>query len=384
MLRKYIVQMPKLICSGENSLERIPELVAAAEMVAVLTDPGVAGAGLLKLPLAQLQAAGKRVIVIDDLAAEPTYTQVQSVADRFRQSGADYIIAVGGGSVMDAAKLTSILASGRYRVQDLLDNPAVARKSVPTLMIPTTAGTGSEATPNAIVVVPEKELKVGIVSGEMVADYVILDERMTSKLPGKIAASTGADALCHAIECWTSRKANPFSDMFALEALDLILNNILQACDGSDDTTARRNMQLASFYAGVAITASGTTAVHALSYPLGGKYHIPHGVSNAILLVPVMDFNEPACRERLAQAYERCCHGADKARTTQEKSVLLLHRIKEIIKKLDIPTSMRELGVPREDLDGLVAAGMEVTRLLENNMRTVTPEDAKQIYMQVM
>ena len=113
MLRKYTLQMPKLICSGENSLERIPELVAAAEMVAVLTDPGVAGAGLLKLPLAQLQAAGKRVIVIDDLAAEPTYTQVQSVADRFRQSGADYIIAVGGGSVMDAAKLTSILASGR-------------------------------------------------------------------------------------------------------------------------------------------------------------------------------------------------------------------------------------------------------------------------------
>lgn len=175
--------------------------------------------------LAQIRATGKPVVVIDDLAAEPSYMQAQRTADQFRHSGADCIVAVGGGSVMDAAKLASILATDQYNIRDILDNCALARKTVPTVMIPTTAGTGSEATPNAIVVVPEKEQKVGIVSAEMVADYVILDERMISRLPRKIAASTGVDALCHAIECWTSRKANPFSDMFALEALDLILNN---------------------------------------------------------------------------------------------------------------------------------------------------------------
>lgn len=384
MLTKYVLQMPKLIYGGENGLEQLPELIKDAKKVAVLTDPGIAGTGLLEIPLAQIRAADKPVVVIDDLAAEPSYMQVQCTADQFRRSGADCIIAVGGGSVMDTAKLTSILATNRYNIRDVLDNSALAQKNVPTVMIPTTAGTGSEATPNAIVVVPEKELKVGIVSKEMVADYVILDERMVSRLPRKIAASTGVDALCHAIECWTSRKANPFSDMFALEALDLILNNIVHACNAPDAAEARRNMQTASFYAGVAITASGTTAVHALSYPLGGRYHIAHGVSNAVLLTPVMRFNEPVCRERLALAYDRCFHNADRTLNEREKSSCMLRRIEEIVAQLDIPTSIREFGVQREDLDRLVTAGMDVTRLLKNNMREITAEDARQIYLQVM
>lgn len=384
MLTKYVLQMPKLVYGGENSLERLPDLVKDAEKVAVLTDQGIAGTGLLEIPLAQIRAAGKPVVVIDDLAAEPSYMQAQRTADQFRHSGADCIVAVGGGSVMDAAKLASILATDQYNIRDILDNCALARKTVPTVMIPTTAGTGSEATPNAIVVVPEKEQKVGIVSAEMVADYVILDERMISRLPRKIAASTGVDALCHAIECWTSRKANPFSDMFALEALDLILNNIVHACNEPDAAEARRNMQTASFYAGVAITASGTTAVHALSYPLGGKYHIAHGVSNAILLAPVMRFNEPVCRARLSIAYDRCFNHADKTLPEAEKSSCMLNRIEEIVTQLDIPTSIKEFGVQREDLDGLVATGMDVTRLLKNNIREVTAEDARQIYLQVM
>ena len=143
-------------------------------------------------------------------------------------------------------------------------------------------------------------------------------------------------------------------------------------------------MQLASFYAGVAITASGTTAVHALSYPLGGKYHIAHGVSNAILLVPVMKFNEPACQEKFSQAYDRCVHGESLDKTTAEKSAFMIDWMEGIVKHLDIPTSLREFGVPAEDIDVLVTAGMDVQRLLVNNMREVTPEDARAIYEQVM
>lgn len=384
MLTPYTLQMPKLIYGGEHALEQMSSILKPVKKAAFFTDKGIVNAGLLALPVEQVKKSGKDFVIFDELVPEPTYEQVQAVVDAFRASGADFIIAVGGGSVMDTAKLASVLAAGGYKVRDLLDHPDIARKEVRTLMIPTTAGTGSEATPNAIVAVPEKELKVGIVNGEMVADYVILDAEMIRNLPQKIAAATGVDALCHAVECYTSRRANPFSDLFALEALDLILNHIEQACSDKDDMNGKNCMQRASFYAGAAITASGTTAVHALSYPLGGKYHIAHGVSNAILLMPVMRFNEPACRERYAKIYDRCVHGEKTCTTVPEKSAYVLEWMERIVKRLEIPVSLREFGVPAEDLDALTASGMEVTRLLVNNMREVRPEDARNIYKEVL
>ena len=143
-------------------------------------------------------------------------------------------------------------------------------------------------------------------------------------------------------------------------------------------------MQIAAYYGGLAITASGTTAVHALSYPLGGKYHIAHGVSNAILLVPVMKFNEPFCRERFAQVYDRCCHDGSALTTVEEKSAWVINRLDAIVRHLDIPTSLKSFGVPESDLEGLVESGMQVQRLLVNNMRPVTPEDARAIYEQIL
>jgi alcohol dehydrogenase class IV len=218
----------------------------------------------------------------------------------------------------------------------------------------------------------------------MIADYVILDAVMIKNLPRSIAAATGIDALCHAIECFTSNKANPFSDIFAMEALDLILNNIMPACDSKDAMEAKQNMQIASFYAGIAITASGTTAVHALSYPLGGKYHIAHGVSNAILLVPVMRFNEPACREKFVTVYDRCIHENKDCTTAEEKSAYILALLDKIVKHLDIPTSLSSFKVPASDLETLVEAGMQVTRLLVNNMKEVGPDDARAIYREIL
>ena len=386
MLTKYNLKMPREIFSGEDALENLKTILLAngVKKAAVFTDKGIQSAGLLDFPMDRIRAAGVESVILDDLPPEPTYSQVQALADAYTASGADFIIAVGGGSVMDTAKLSSILSTVEYTMQDLLDTPSLGRKHVKTLMIPTTAGTGAEATPNAIVAVPEKELKVGIVNGQMVADYVILDAVMIKKLPRKIAAATGVDALCHAIECWTSNKSNPFSDLFAMEALDLILNHIEPACDDSEAMDAKNKMQIASFLAGVAIAASGTTAVHALSYPLGGKYHIAHGVSNAILLVPVMKFNEPVCREKFAQAYDRCVHGAHTCETAEKKSAYMIQWMEEIVKHLEIPASLKEFGVPTEDLEDLVKSGMEVTRLLANNMREVTPDDARSIYWQIL
>lgn len=384
MLSKYVLQMPKFTYAGDDSLEKIREIIADCRKIAVFTDKGIAGAGLLDLVLDQIRAAGKDYVVFDDLATEPSYLQVQANVDEFKASGADFIIAVGGGSVMDAAKLASILATDEYKVKDLLDNPRLAKKVIPSMMIPTTAGTGAEVTFNAIVAVPEKEVKIGIVNPEMTTDYIILDAKMIRNLPRKIAASTGVDALCHAVECFTCKKANPFSDLFALEAADLIFNNIEKACDDKDAMEEKQAMQLAAFYAGEAIVCSGTTAVHGLSYPLGGKYHIAHGVSNAMLLVPVMKFNEPAIRGRLAAIYDRAVHGAKNCETEESKSSYMIEWMEKIVKHLDIPTSLEQFNVPKEDLDWLVSAGMEQQRLLSNNVREVRPEDARNIYLSVM
>lgn len=384
MLNRYVLKMPHAVYSGENALDNITSIIRNdVTKIAVFSDQGIIGAGLLELPLKKLKETGKEYLIFDNLAAEPTYTQVQEVIDEFKKSGADFIMAVGGGSVMDTAKLASVLATDDYGVKELLDNPGMARKCVKTLMIPTTAGTGAEATPNAIVAVPEKELKVGIVNDHMIADYVILDAVMIQRLPRKIAASTGVDALCHAIECFTSNKKNPFSDLYALQAFEMIMKNIEKACDDPEALEEKNKMLLASFYAGVAITASGTTAVHALSYPLGGKYHIPHGVSNAILLTPVMKFNEPVCRELFAEVYDRLALDAG-AETEEEKSAWIVSRMEEIVKHLNIPTSLKEFGIGDEDLETLVAAGMEVQRLLVNNRKTVTAEDARRLYLEIM
>ncbi|MBS7180870.1 MAG: iron-containing alcohol dehydrogenase [Enterococcus gallinarum] len=385
MLTDYSLKMPKNIQAGEHALEQLKEIISSGvHKIVIFTDKGLLDLGLVDLPIQIIEKAGIDYTVLADIPAEPNYHEAQAVIDAFKKEAADLVIAVGGGSVMDVAKLASILATDDYTVKDLLDNPLLAKKQVPSLMIPSTAGTGAEATPNAIVGVPERDLKIGIVNPEMIADFVLLDGRMIKNLPKPIAAATGVDALCHAIECFTSAKANPISDTFALEALDLIMNNIIEACTNPEALTAKRNMLLGSFYAGVAITASGTTAVHALSYPLGGKYHIAHGVSNAILLTPVMKFNEPAIKDLLAVAYDRVIKEGHQDWSVDEKSAYMISQLDEIVKVLEIPTSLKTFNVPEEDLDGLVAVGMEVTRLLVNNKREVTPEDARAIYLQIL
>jgi len=387
MLTKYSLKMPREVYSGENALENIKPILQknGVKKVAVFTGKDIMKAGLMDYPLEMIKEAGAEIVMFDDMPREPSYIQVQEIIDRFKVLGCDFIVACGGGSVQDAAKLASILVTDEYGVKELLDDPKRARKCIKSLMIPTTAGTGAEATPNAIVGVPEKQVKIGIVNEEMIVDYVILDAVMIRNLPRKIAAATGVDALAHAIECFTGNKANPFSDVFALRALDMILNNIMDACNDPDAMEAKNQMMIAAFLAGVAITSSGTTAVHALSYPLGGKYHIPHGDSNAILLAPVMKFNEPFCRSRLAAAYDQCVHGEKTCVTEEEKSAYIINWLADIVKGLDIPTSLsRAYGVPAEDIDFLVKAGMEQQRLLTNNMRPVTAEDARRLYEEIL
>ncbi|MFC2646894.1 MAG: iron-containing alcohol dehydrogenase [Coriobacteriaceae bacterium] len=386
VLDQYSLKLPHAVYSGKDSLNRIPEVLKNADThkVTAFTDKSIRSHGLFDLVEKQIKATGVELEVFDDLTPEPTYMAAQETVDEFKKTGADFIIACGGGSVMDAAKLASVLCTDEYGVKDLLSDPGRARKCAHLLAIPTTAGTGAECTPNAIVAVPEKETKIGIVNDNMVPDDVILDAEMIHNLPRKIAASTGIDAMAHCIECYTSKKANPFSDTFALEGFDIVMNNIVEACNNPDALDAKNKMQIAAFYGGIAITASGTTSVHGLAYPLGGKYHMAHGVSIAMMLAPCMEFNEPVCRSRFAQAWDRAYHGDKVLKTEEEKSKALVKWMDDIVKDLDIPTDLKEFGVKPEDLDGLVKAGMEQQRLLINNMREVTAEDARAIYERLL
>ncbi|MGG0593362.1 iron-containing alcohol dehydrogenase [Priestia megaterium] len=385
MLNQYSLKMPTNVFAGPDAMQNLDTIIKdGVKKITIFTGNEIFKLGLLDEVISIIEKNNIEYEILSDIPTEPSYTEAQKVIDQFKALNSDFIIGVGGGSVMDIAKLASVLSTDDYTVKDLLENPLLAKKQVSSLMIPTTAGTGSEATPNSIVGVPEKNLKVGIVNGELIADHVILESNMIKNLPKSIAAATGIDALAHAMECFTSKKANPISDTFALEALDLILNNIIEACTNPDALEAKRKMLLGSFYAGVAITSSGTTAVHALSYPLGGKYHIAHGVSNAILLTPVMKFNEPVIKELLAKAYDRVVKETNEELTVNEKSKYIIHLLENIVETLEIPTSLKAFNVPKEDLEALVEAGMEVQRLLVNNMREVTPDDARKIYLEIM
>lgn len=375
-------RMPNLVMGGSapQALKEILEQGGFGR-VFLVTDKGVRGAGLTQPLEDTIQAAGCQLTVQDEIAPEPSYLQAQQVVDQAQQ--ADLVVGVGGGSAMDTAKLVSLLAGGETKVYDLLKDPACATKRVPSLMVPTTCGTGAEATCNAIVAVPEDKIKVGIVNQAMIPDYVILDPEMIRHLPPRIVAATGVDALAHAVECFTSNKANPFSDAYARYAAKLIFENIERAYRDEGDMAAKNAMLVGAFYGGAAITASGTTAVHALSYPLGGAFHIAHGVSNAILFAPVMAFNLDAIQDRLAQLCDLIAPQLCGA-SLGEKAGYVVERIGQIVKNVDIPTSLTAFGVTMEHLDFLTESAFGVKRLLNNNLKPLTREDIRGIYLRVM
>lgn len=382
---EYQIKIPSCIYGGENCIQNVQQILKTEQVknVLVFTDKGICATGLLDILTNILDSMPITYAVMDDLVAEPSYQDVERVIQEAEQFQGDFVIALGGGSVMDAAKLCSVLKGAAYTVKDLLQNPDIATKQIKSLMIPTTCGTGSEATCNAIVAIPQEQSKKGIVNQNMIPDYVILDAQMIRNLPKSIVAATGVDALAHAVECFTSKKATPFSDTYALASAKLIFHNIKQAYKNPEDMNAKNNMLLGAFYGGVAITGSGTTAVHALSYPLGGKYHIAHGVSNAILFAHIMKLNQDACAERLAEMSD-VVFPENANQSIQKKAENIIEEIAEIVRVTEIPTDLSTFGVKMEDLDFLVDAGSKQQRLLVNNKKELSLDDIRNIYLKVL
>jgi alcohol dehydrogenase class IV len=383
MTKMFQMGLPRRVIAGEGATSEILNIVEESGLnnILLLADGGAYKAG----SIAKIEEMLSRfnVTLLNDSPPEPEYKQVLETYNRMKDNNIEMIVAVGGGSIMDTAKILSVISTNPEYAKDLLNPNLIKKRGLLTIFVPTSAGTGSEATQNSIVVVPEKELKVGLVNSNFIPDYVILDAEMTIKLPPSVTAATGVDAFCHAIECYISKKANPFSDMYALKAINLISKNLRKAYTDGSDVSARENMLLAAFYGGLCIASSSTVAVHALSYPLGGKYRIPHGVSNAILLPFIMEYNADHVLDKfrdVAIAMEINIEN----RSKEEIGKLVVEEIFNLTKDLNIPNSLKEYGITSEDLDGLVEAAAGVTRLLDNNPKIMSKEDIRNIYMRLM
>ena len=346
--------------------------------VCLVTDHYLHTCGVLDQALASMAAAGWQVQVIDDVVADPPEHVVLEAARQARAVGADLVVGLGGGSSMDVAKLLAVLLGSDQPLADMYGIGKVTGGRLPLVQIPTTAGTGSEVTPVSIVTTGETT-KSGVVSPTLYADLAILDATLTLGLPSRSTAATGIDAMVHAIEAYTSKKLkNPISDMLAIKALQLLSTNILTACRDGQNLAAREAMLLGAMLAGQAFANAPVAAVHALAYPIGGIFHVPHGLSNALVLPHVLRFNAAAAAPLYAQLAEVMvpgCAGSDEART-----ITLISTLEDIAEATGIERQLRQVGVQESDLRRMAQDAMKQTRLLGNNPREVDEDDAYDIY----
>ncbi|WNN45141.1 MULTISPECIES: iron-containing alcohol dehydrogenase [Winslowiella] len=368
------------VISGYQALNDISYLLEDKQNVLLVTDKNIVAIPAVQSIITRVKAQVAQLIIIDSVPPEPSQHDVAAIVAPLDAVSIDMVVGIGGGSVLDVAKLLSVLCiENAPTLQELLAGEKPQTRT-PTLLIPTTAGTGSEATPNAILAIPEKETKVGIISPVMLPDFVALLPELTTSMPAHIASSTGIDALCHLIECFTATVSNPVSDNYALIGMKKLFTSLEATVAQPENLRARLDMLWASYYGGAAIAHAGTHLVHAMSYPLGGKYHIPHGVANAILLAPCMRFVRPAAVSKFAQAYD-LLPDADPALSEEEKSHALVDYFVALVKRLKLPASLDELGINADHLPYLVEAALDVQRLMKNVPTAVSADDVRNIYL---
>jgi alcohol dehydrogenase len=359
---------------GEVLAERFP----GVRRPLIVTDAGFLRTGLLDLPKLSLEQEGMRATVFSDVVADPPEAVVLAAVDTARRTEADLVIGFGGGSSMDVAKLVAVLAPSPQQLTEIYGIGKVEGKRLPLVQLPTTAGTGSEVT-NIAIVTTGATTKTGVVAPQLYADLAVLDAGLTLGLPPAVTAATGIDAMVHAIEAYTSKhKKNPLSDAFAREALRLLSRNLIRACEHGQDLQARQAMLLGACLAGQAFSNAPVAAVHALAYPIGGIFHVAHGLSNSLVLPHVLRFNMPeaaALYAELAAIVVPHASGSEEARTEA-----LVAAMQQTAKITGIETTLRQVGIQESDLDRLASEAMLQTRLLGNNPRTLTQADAYAIY----
>jgi len=367
-----------------GAAQKIAGLVSGfgARRVLFVTDKGVRGAGLTRAAEASLAEAAE-LTVFEDVVADPPAQVVEAAVALAQEKQVEAVVSIGGGSALDTAKLVAYLARSDDRLDAIYGVGLAKGPRLPLLLAPTTAGTGSEVTPIAIVTTPTTEKK-GVVSPKLLPDWAILDPDLTLGLPPPVTAATGIDAMVHAIEAYTSRhKKNPISDQLARQALALLSANIREACRNGSDREARGAMLLGSMLAGMAFANAPVAAVHALAYPIGAIFHVPHGLSNALVLMGVLRFNLPEAQGLYAELAPVLDPGTQSL-PTPERAQAFVDALASICRDCGVPASLAEVGVSEADLPRLAEDAMKQTRLLVNNPREVTYRDAYAIYSEAL
>lgn len=369
---------------GAGTSEQIGDMVATMGIsrVLIVTDAGIIQFGLLDKAILSLNAHNIEYSVYADVVADPPESVVMDAVAKAQVFECDAVIGFGGGSSMDVAKLLAVLINGEQSLSEIYGVDQVTGGRLPLIQVPTTAGTGSEATMVSIITTGETT-KAGVVSRTLLADKIILDASLTIGLPAHVTAATGIDAMVHAIEAYTSKRLkNPLSDMLAREALRLLAANIVTAVKQGDDLEARGAMLLGAMLAGQAFANAPVAAVHALAYPLGGNYHIPHGLSNSLVLPFVLRFNAPAAAELYAEIAPLIMPGKVLPDDPVAVTELLADYFLSLAVDLGLQTTLREMDIPEDDLPKLAKESMLQQRLLINNPREVGMDDSLAIYRQ--
>ena len=377
----FTFQTTKSVICEPGSAARIGELAKGlgCSKVAFVTDAGILERGLAQGALESLKGQGVEVWVFSDVVADPPEQMILAAVEEARRQGIDGVVSVGGGSSMDTAKLIAVLTGSRQALPDIYGVGLVTGGRLPLILAPTTAGTGSEVTPISIVTTGAAEKK-GVVSPQLLPDWAVLDASLTTGLPAAVTAATGIDAMVHAIEAYTSRhKKNPLSDCLAREALRLLSANIRTACFDPGNIAARSDMLLGSMLAGMAFANAPVAAVHALAYPLGGHFHVPHGLSNALVLPHVLEFNMPAAIGHYAELAP-IIFPELAGRDPQGRAAGMVEGLRSLGPQLGMQDKLSQLGVSHNHLPMLAADAMKQTRLLVNNPREMTYEAALAIY----
>jgi alcohol dehydrogenase class IV len=378
----FVFNSSKSIQFGAGALSRLGELASnhIGMRVMVVTDPGMIKTGLVERALDSLAAAKIEVTLFKDVEADPPEHVILQAADMAKAAHVQGIVGLGGGSSLDVAKLVALLALGKEQLKDIYGVGKAKGPRLPLILIPTTAGTGSEVTPISIVTTGTNE-KMGVVSPVLLPDIALLDPELTYGLPPHITAATGIDAMVHAIEAYASASPNnnPVSRMLAVQALSVMGRSLLTAVHEGANKDARADMLLGSMLAGQAFANSPVAAVHALAYPIGGHFHIPHGLSNALVLSHVLRFNAVTAPGPYAELAPYVFPDlADIG--TQARAELFAERLADLSLKCGLPQRLRDVGIPQEALPMMADDAMKQTRLLVNNPRPVAREDALSIY----